>query len=156
MSTTRTLLNELAPEARDRILEHSHPVRLPAGTRIFHERQHADHFWIVESGRVELDMHVPGRRNAVVDTLSSGALLGCSWLFPPYHWHLGATATTEVRALEFDAGAVRDLCAEDLSVGEAVFACVAATMARRLLSVRSRLLDNLIPRVGAEDLAYAR
>ncbi|MCX2180080.1 cyclic nucleotide-binding domain-containing protein [Streptomyces sp. SKN60] len=156
MSTTRTLLNELAPEARDQLLEHSRPVRFPAGTRIFHERQHADRFWIIECGRVELDMHVPGRRNAVVDTLASGSLLGCSWLFPPYHWHLGATATTEVRALEFDASAVRELCAEDLSVGEAVFACVAATMARRLLSARSRLLDDLMPRVGAESLAYAR
>ncbi|MFE7888520.1 hypothetical protein ACFU3J_33050, partial [Streptomyces sp. NPDC057411] len=63
---------------------------------------------------------------------------------------------TEVHALEFDARAVRELCAEDLTVGEAVFACVAATMARRLLSARSRLLDDLMPRVGAEDLAYAR
>ncbi|MFF3608885.1 cyclic nucleotide-binding domain-containing protein [Streptomyces sp. NPDC002463] len=155
-STTRTLLNELAPEARDRLLERSRPVRFPAGTRIFRARQHADRFWIIESGRVDLDTHVPGRRNAVVDTLASGSLLGCSWLIPPYHWRLGATATTEVHALEFDARAVRELCAEDLSVGEALFACVAATMARRLFSARSRLLDDLVPRVGVEPLAYAR
>ncbi|MFE7888506.1 cyclic nucleotide-binding domain-containing protein, partial [Streptomyces sp. NPDC057411] len=90
MTTTRTLLNELAPEAGDRLLEHSHPVRFPVGTRIFDQRQQADRFWIIERGRVALDMHVPGRRNAVVDTLASGSLLGCSWLFPPYHWHLGA------------------------------------------------------------------
>ncbi|WP_128978446.1 cyclic nucleotide-binding domain-containing protein [Streptomyces roseicoloratus] len=156
MTTTRTLLNELAPEARDRLLEHSRPVRFPAGTRIFRERQHADRFWIIESGRVELDTHVPGRRNAIVDTLVGGALLGCSWIMPPYQWHLGATATTEVRALEFDAQAVRELCTTDPSVGEAVYACVAATMARRLLSARSRLLDDLMPRVDAEPLAYAR
>ncbi|WP_306324737.1 Crp/Fnr family transcriptional regulator [Streptomyces venezuelae] len=156
MTTTRTLLNELAPEARDRLLEHSRRVQLPAGTRIFRERQHADSFWILESGRVELDMHVPGHRNAVVDTLVGGALLGCSWIMPPYHWHLGATAVTEVRALEFDAAAVRELCMRDPSVGEAVFACVAATMARRLLSTRDRLRDDLTPGVGAESLAYAR
>ncbi|MFI8521208.1 cyclic nucleotide-binding domain-containing protein [Streptomyces sp. NPDC085481] len=156
MTTTRTLLNDLAPEARDQLLEHSRPVHFAAGTRIFRERQHADRFWILESGRVELDTHVPGRRNAVVDTLSAGALLGCSWIMPPYQWHLGATATTEVRALEFDAEAVRELCSTDPSVGEAVFARVAATMARRLLSARSRLLGDLMPRVGAEPLAYAR
>ncbi|MFB9557150.1 cyclic nucleotide-binding domain-containing protein [Streptomyces roseoviridis] len=156
MTTTRTLLNELAPEARRRLLEHSRPVRFPAGTRIFRERQHADHFWIIETGRVELDTHVPGRRNAAVDTLVGGSLLGCSWIMPPYHWHLGATATTEVQALEFDAQAVRDLCALDPSVGEAVFGCVAATMARRLLAARGRLLADLMPRVGAEPLAYAR
>ncbi|MFF0558363.1 cyclic nucleotide-binding domain-containing protein [Streptomyces sp. NPDC004266] len=156
MSTTRTLLNELSPEARDRLLEHSRPVHFAAGTRIFHERQRADRFWIIETGRVDLDTHVPGHRNAVVDTLVGGALLGCSWSMPPYHWHLGATAVTEVRALEFDAQAVRELCAEDLSVGEAVFACVAATMARRLLSGRSRLIDDVMPPVWAEPLADAR
>ncbi|MFB7835138.1 cyclic nucleotide-binding domain-containing protein [Streptomyces sp. NPDC056056] len=156
MSTLRTLLDDLAPEARDRLLEHSHPVRFAAGTRIFHERRRADRFWIIESGRVELDMHVPGHSNAVVDTLASGALLGCSWLIPPYQWHLGATATTDVRALEFDARAVRELCDAEPSVGEALLACVAATMARRLLSARSRLLDDLMPRVSAEPLAYAR
>ncbi|MFF8603099.1 cyclic nucleotide-binding domain-containing protein [Streptomyces sp. NPDC015232] len=156
MTTTRTLLNELAPEARDRLLEHARPVHFPAGTCIFRERQHADRFWLIETGRVELDMHVPGRRNAVVDTLASGALLGCSWIMPPHLWHLGATDTTEVHALEFDAHAVRKLCTEDAAVGEAVFACVAAAMARRLLSARDRLLDDLMPRIGAEPLAYAR
>ncbi|MCZ0983221.1 cyclic nucleotide-binding domain-containing protein [Streptomyces diastatochromogenes] len=156
MTTTRTLLNELSPEARRRLLEHSRPVRFAAGTRIFHERQRADRFWIIETGRVDLDTHVPGRRNAVVDTLVGGALLGCSWIMPPHHWHLGATAATEVRALEFDAPAVRELCAEDPSVGEAVFACVAATMARRLLSTRGRLIDDVMPRAGAGALAYAR
>ncbi|MFF7444072.1 Crp/Fnr family transcriptional regulator [Streptomyces sp. NPDC008122] len=156
MSTTRTLLDELAPEARGRLLEHSRPVRFRVGTRIFHERQHADRFWIIQTGRVELDTHVPGRQNAVVDTLVGGALLGCSWMVPPYHWRLGATATTAVIALEFDAEAVRELCVRDPSVGEAVFARVAATMARRLFSARDRLLDDVKPRVGTEPLAHAR
>ncbi|MFF8598009.1 cyclic nucleotide-binding domain-containing protein [Streptomyces sp. NPDC015232] len=156
MTTTLTLLDELAPEARSRLLEHSRPVRFPAGTRIFRERQHADRFWILATGRVELDSHVPGRRNAVVDTLVGGDLLGCSWILPPYLWHLGASAITEVNALEFDARTVRALCTRDPSVGEAVFACVAAAVARRLLCARSRLLDDLMPRVAAETLAYAR
>ncbi|GGR36712.1 cyclic nucleotide-binding domain-containing protein [Streptomyces roseolus] len=156
MTTTRTLLDELPPKAREQLLEHSRPVRFEAGTRIFRERQRADRFWIVRTGRVELDTHVPGRRDAVVDTLAGGALLGCSWIVPPHIWHLGATAVTEVRALEFDARAVRELCARDPSVGEAVFACVAATMARRLPAVRSRLLEDLAPHAGAEALAYAR
>ncbi|MGW3399739.1 cyclic nucleotide-binding domain-containing protein [Streptomyces hydrogenans] len=156
MTTTRTLLDELSPEARTRLLEHSRPVRFDAGARIFRERQRADHFWILQTGRVELDTHVPGRRDATVDTLVGGALLGCSWIMPPYVWHLGATAVTEVRALEFDARAVRELCDRDPAIGEVVFACVAAAMGRRLLTLRGRLLDGLVPRHGTEFLAYAR
>lgn len=133
MSTMRMLLNELAPEARDQLLRQARPVRFPADTRIFRERQHADRFWIIESGRVELDKHVPGPSATLVDTLVPGDLLGCSWMIPPYRWRFGATATTEVHALEFDGQAVRELCAQDTSVGEAVSATVAAAHARRLL-----------------------
>ena len=94
------LLNGLAPEARDQVLRHARPVRFPAETRIFRERQHADRFWIIESGRVELDENLPGPSTALVGTLVPGDLLGSSWMIPPYHWRFGATATTEVHALE--------------------------------------------------------
>ncbi|MFJ5834122.1 cyclic nucleotide-binding domain-containing protein [Streptomyces sp. NPDC093089] len=133
MSTMTMLLNELAPEARDQLLRQARPVRFPADTHIFRERQHADRFWIIEAGRVDLDKHLPGRGTARVDTLVPGDLLGCSWLFPPHHWRFDATTTTEVHALEFDGQAVRELCAQDTSVGEAVSAAVAAAVARRLL-----------------------
>ena len=37
-------------------------------------------------------MHVPGRGDVVIETLGAGAVLGWSWLFPPYRWHFGAVA----------------------------------------------------------------
>lgn len=133
MSTMRMLLNELAPEARDRLLRQARPVRFPADTGIFREQQLADRFWIIESGRVELDKRLPGPSTTLVDTIVPGDLLGCSWLIPPHHWRFDATATTEVHALEFDGRAVRELSAQDASVGEAVSAAVAAALARRSL-----------------------
>ncbi|MFF9915494.1 cyclic nucleotide-binding domain-containing protein [Streptomyces sp. NPDC013457] len=133
MSTMRMLLDGLAPKAKDQLLRLARPVRFPAETRIFSERQHADRFWVIESGRVELDKNLPGPSTALVDTLVPGDLLGCSWMTPPYHWRFGATATTEVHALEFDGQAVRRLCSQDISVGEAVSAAVAAALARRAL-----------------------
>ncbi|MFI8913861.1 cyclic nucleotide-binding domain-containing protein [Streptomyces sp. NPDC053513] len=133
MSTMSMLLDELAPKARDQLLRQARPVRFPADTRIFRERQHADRFWIIESGRVALDRRLPGHSTALIETLVPGDLLGCSWLSPPHHWRYDATATTEVHALEFDGQAVRELCAQDVSIGEAVSATVAAARARRLL-----------------------
>ncbi|MEU6944428.1 cyclic nucleotide-binding domain-containing protein [Streptomyces sp. NPDC046316] len=134
MSTMTMLLSELTPDARDRLLRRSRPVRIPADTRIFRERQPADRFWIIESGRVGLHETRPDHGSALVDTLVSGDLLGCSGMLPPYHWRHGATATTEVHALEFDGQAVRELCAEDTAIGEALAAAVAAAMERRLLT----------------------
>ncbi|WP_308288956.1 cyclic nucleotide-binding domain-containing protein [Streptomyces humicola] len=113
--------------------------------RIFEEHDRADRFWVLRSGRVALDMHVPGRRAADVEVLGSGYLLGWSWLFPPHVWHLGARALTEVAADEFDANAVRALCTEDPELGQAVALGVAAVIGRRLMAARTRLLDLYAP-----------
>ncbi|MFD0332109.1 hypothetical protein ACFQZC_37800 [Streptacidiphilus monticola] len=73
--------------------------------------------------------------------LSGRQLLGWSWLMPPYRWHLGAVAETNVRADEYDAATVRVLCEEDPLLGRAVALAVAAVVAERLTAARTRLLD---------------
>ncbi|MFG2715640.1 cyclic nucleotide-binding domain-containing protein [Streptomyces goshikiensis] len=156
MSTMRTILEEMAPEAREALLAHSHQVTLAAGTRIFNEHQQAERFWIVQCGTVHLDTHVPGHKNVVVNALGYRELLGWSWMFPPFSWHLGATASREVRALEFDAAAVRELCKEDSDVGRSVAIAVAAVIADRLDSARTRLLDLFAPYGSGRPLAYTR
>src|SRR3954451_23919276 len=132
MSTTTTLLGVLPPEGRNRLMELAHEVSFPAGARIFEEGRRADRFWIIHTGSVSLDLHVPGRRAAVVETLGPGDLLGWSWLFPPYAWHLGAEATSPVRAVEFDATVVRALCEADPVLGRAIARRVAEIVAHRL------------------------
>uniref|UniRef100_A0AAU2VEF0 Cyclic nucleotide-binding domain-containing protein n=1 Tax=Streptomyces sp. NBC_00003 TaxID=2903608 RepID=A0AAU2VEF0_9ACTN len=141
MKGTRQLLDALPPEARERLLALSREVTFAAGTRIFSEGGHADRFWVVQSGRVELDVHVPGRKSPVVESLVPGNLVGWSWLFSPYTWQLGATAATEVHALEFDAVAVRALCEEDAVLGQALARGVAEVVGHRLRAARVRLLD---------------
>ncbi|MDH6144287.1 CRP-like cAMP-binding protein [Kitasatospora sp. GP30] len=134
-------LGALPPDHRDRLLVFAHQVSFPSGTRIFEEDGVADRFWIIRSGLVALDVHVPGRRAAVVETLGEGELLGWSWLFEPYRWHLGAQTRAAVQASEFDAERVRAACEEDPAFGLAVTNCVAQVIARRLKSTRTRLLD---------------
>ncbi|MFJ7296014.1 hypothetical protein [Streptomyces collinus] len=38
----------------------------------------SDRFWIILTGLVALDVHVPGRQAATVDAISQGELLGWS------------------------------------------------------------------------------
>ncbi|MDX2389433.1 MULTISPECIES: cyclic nucleotide-binding domain-containing protein [unclassified Streptomyces] len=156
MNTMHTILEAMAPEAREALLARSQQVTFPAGTRVFNEHRRAEKFWIIQCGTVDLDTHVPGRKNVVVDTLGHGELLGRSWMFPPYSRHLGATASHRVRALEFDAAAVRELCNEDSAVGRSVSTAVAAVIADRLDSARTRLLDLFAPYGSGNPLAYAR
>ncbi|MFH8346360.1 cyclic nucleotide-binding domain-containing protein [Streptomyces sp. NPDC018045] len=116
-------------------------VSFPAATRIFEEDRKADRFWILRTGAVQLDMRVPGRRAAVVETLHPGDLLGWSWLFPPYTWHLGAETLSPVRAWEFDAEEVRALCHADPALGHALVLRYSAVIGDRLRCARTRLLD---------------
>ena len=72
--------------------------RFEAGQLIFQEGQEADRFCLIQTGQVRLDAFVPRRGIVTVQTLTAGAALGWSWLFPPYRWHFSAHAneTTEL------------------------------------------------------------
>ncbi|AJE87231.1 regulator protein [Streptomyces albus] len=135
----------LPPEGRERLRELARPVRFEKGRRLFEEGGHADRFWWLAGGRVTLDVRVPGRRAAMVAEVGAGELLGWSWLFPPYTWHLGAEAVTRVEAEEFDATVVRSLCEADPATGRAVYREVAGLLAQRLQRSRARLLDLYAP-----------
>jgi CRP-like cAMP-binding protein len=128
-----------------RLMSMAHEMGVPRGVRLFDEGGRADRFWIVRSGTVALDMRVPGRRAAVIERLGFGDLVGCSWLFPPYVWRLGAEAVTPVHAWEFDAESVREACRTDPALGESVALWAGRVLAHRLHAARTRLLDLYAP-----------
>ncbi|MFJ4809487.1 cyclic nucleotide-binding domain-containing protein [Streptomyces longwoodensis] len=136
-STPRTL----PAEHRQQLMGLAREVAFPTGTRLFEEGRHADRFWIIRTGTVDLDMRVPGRRAAVIETLGHNELVGWSWLLAPHRWHLGAEAASPVRAWEFDAAAVRALCEADPEFGRVIAQWVGGVVARRLQAARTRLLD---------------
>ncbi|MEU9386451.1 cyclic nucleotide-binding domain-containing protein [Streptomyces sp. NPDC048279] len=142
---TPTMLRALPAEHRERLMRVAREVSFPQGARLFEEGARADRFWIIRSGRVGLDMHVPGRRAAVVEDLGHDELIGWSWLFAPHVWHLGAEATTPVRAYEFDAVAVRSMCQDDPALGNTVSQWVGQVLAHRLRAARTSLLDLYAP-----------
>jgi CRP-like cAMP-binding protein len=142
---TPSMLRALPAEHRQRLMRVAREVSFPQGTRLFEEGSRADRFWIIRTGTVELDMRVPGRRPAVIEALRHNELVGWSWLFAPHCWHLGAEATSPVRAYEFDATAVRQMCREDPAMGSAVAQWVGDVLAHRLHSARIRLLDLYAP-----------
>ncbi|MFJ8632407.1 cyclic nucleotide-binding domain-containing protein [Streptomyces sp. NPDC093568] len=135
-------MNHALPvEHRERLLRVGREVQVQPGTRLFEEGGHADRFWIIRGGTAALDMHVPGRRPPVIETLGVGDLVGWSWLYEPYVWQLGAEALTLLRAYEFDAVAVRLMCLNDLAFGRAVEHWVGRVLAHRLNAARARLVD---------------
>ena len=138
--TTRALaghpfLRGMAPGQLDALAAAASDVTFSAGHRIFEEGGFAGKFWLIQSGHVSLDVHVPGSGGVIIiDTIGIGDLLGCSWLFPPYRWRSARSCVTAVRAFEFDAAAIRARCADDPEFG--------AEFRERLLRVLARRLQG--------------
>jgi CRP-like cAMP-binding protein len=114
---------------------------LHAGSRVFSEGSRADRFWLINRGRVDLDTYVPGRGDVVVETLGPGAVLGWSWLFPPYRWHFGALAVETTFTLRLDGFGVRRLCDADHELGYQLTRRFMQVVVERLQATRLRLLD---------------
>ncbi|MGW6958170.1 cyclic nucleotide-binding domain-containing protein [Streptomyces chartreusis] len=142
---TASMPRALSVEHRERLLRTAREVSFPMGARLFEEGGQADRFWIIRTGTVDLDMRVPGRPAAVIESLGHNELLGWSWLYPPHVWHLGAEAASPLRAYEFDAGAVRALCQADPEFGRSIARWVGEVVADRLQAARVRLLDLYAP-----------
>ncbi|MYR85422.1 cyclic nucleotide-binding domain-containing protein, partial [Streptomyces sp. SID685] len=84
MTSATTMTTALDPVRRDRLMSLAREASFEAGTRLFEEGRRADRFWIVRTGTIALDLRVPGRRPAVIETLGYGELIGWSWHFPPH------------------------------------------------------------------------
>lgn len=113
-----------------------------AGARVFSEGGRATRFWLIRDGHVNLDTQVRDRGTVVVDTLGPGAVLGWSWLFPPYRWHFGAVTLEETLTVEMDAAGIRRLCEQDPALGYELTRRFTEVVVARLQATRVRLLSQ--------------
>ena len=125
----------------ERLSRSANRAPLPANTRIFQEHGTARGWWLIRDGFVNLDLRVPGRGDVVVETLGPGAVLGWSWMFPPYRWHFGAVTTEAVLAVAIDGEGTRALCDAEPAFGYELTKRFMAVVVERMQATRMRLLD---------------
>ena len=131
----------LTGSQREALAEDGTAVMVAAGERLFDEGGVADMFWLIELGRIALDMRVPGRGDQIVETLGPGTVLGWSWLHPPYRWQFGAMARLATTTIAFDAASVRRRCDADPAFGYAMLRAFTPVIIERLQATRLRLMD---------------
>jgi CRP/FNR family cyclic AMP-dependent transcriptional regulator len=115
--------------------------RFEAGQLIFQEGQQADRFCLIQTGQVRLDAFVPGRGIVTVQTLTAGAPLGWSWLFPPYRWHFSAHANETTELIAFDAKFLRDVSELNHDFGYELIKRISSVLLERLQETRLLLVD---------------
>jgi len=116
-------------------------VHFDVGENLFRTGDTADAFYVIRHGSVALETFVPARGAVVIETIESGEVIGWSWLFAPYRWHLDARALTAVRATAFDGVCLRQKCDSDPRLGYDLMSRFAQVVIERLQWTRLRLLD---------------
>jgi CRP/FNR family transcriptional regulator, cyclic AMP receptor protein len=111
------------------------------GDTIFRQGEPAERFYIIEEGRVGLEIFTPERGIVTIQTLGPGDVLGASWLFPPYVWHYDARALQYTRSRAFNALCLRAACEDDHDLGYELMKRFAKIMVQRLNAARLQLLD---------------
>ena len=116
---------------------------VPARHRLFEEGRYAKSFWLIRSGQVALDLHVPGGGRVIVGTVGRGEVLGWSWLFPPHEWQFGAVTLQPVEAFELNGAAVRARCDLHEELGHELTCRFSRVLADRLRATRCRLAGQI-------------
>lgn len=97
--------------------------------------------FILVTGRVRLEMNVPGRGRITILTLGPGDLLAFSALIGNSVMTATAVAEEPVEAISFDGGRLREACAADHELGYLLMRELSETLSRRLVATRLQLLD---------------
>jgi len=116
-------------------------VRFDEGEIVFHEGDPAEQFYFIREGLVAVELMIPQRGFATLQTVSEGEVLGWSWLLAPYRWRFGARTLQPTRALAFDGKCLRGKCEEDHDLGYELLKRFTNVVTERLEATRLQLLD---------------
>lgn len=135
---------------QDMLMAAGRRVVLPAARRVFSEGDPADRFYLLLSGHVALETHVPTRGTVRFLSLHADDVLGVSWLVPPYRYGFDATAIEDTDALAIDAPRIRTACDADPALGYILMQRLMPVMTGRLRTARLQSLDLFTRPPGRE------
>ncbi|HSO94131.1 MAG TPA: cyclic nucleotide-binding domain-containing protein [Candidatus Dormibacteraeota bacterium] len=115
--------------------------RFNEGTYLFHEGDPADHFYLIRTGTVALEIAGSPRGPIILQTLGVGDMLGFSWLFPPYRMQFDARAVETVVAHVFDGACLRGKADADPRLGYELMKRFSRDLLQRLQATRLQILD---------------
>jgi CRP/FNR family transcriptional regulator, cyclic AMP receptor protein len=116
-------------------------VKFEAGDYLDTAGKMANHFHIIRSGKVAIEMNHPARGPITIQTVGEGDVVGWSFLFPPFTAHFDSRATVLTRAVALDGACLRRKVEEDHALGYELYKRFALIMEQRLENTRIQLLD---------------
>jgi CRP/FNR family cyclic AMP-dependent transcriptional regulator len=117
------------------------PVQWAAGETVFREGDLDSMLYVVERGRVAIEVTIPGRGRVSILTVGPGEVFGWSSVFHDRPKTASARATEPTRALALDAARLGALCDADPRLGYLLTRRILEVVAERLKATRMQLLN---------------
>jgi CRP-like cAMP-binding protein len=112
---------------------------------LFTYGDHADHFYLVSSGHISVQIAAIAGPELELQDLGPGAVVGWSWLIPPHRWSFNARAKSPAEVVEFDGKAVLARCEQDPRFGYELLKRFATLMSERLNFARQKMMEAWSP-----------
>jgi CRP-like cAMP-binding protein len=119
----------------------AHLLDFTPSSVVFREGAPADALYLVSTGSVALEVHVPVRGNIRILTVGPGELLGWSAVLGNATMTATARALEPARLIAFPAAQLRDACSANHELGYHLMRQLASTLSSRLTATRLQLLD---------------
>lgn len=136
-----SFLANFSPRAQENFLSMAETFQYKAGQDIFHEGDPSLYLYIVKTGRVGVELHVPSKGRRTIFTASPGDVFSWSALVEPRIETASARAVEDTEAVGIKGGALMDLCREDHELGFELYRALAEVIMARLIATRLQLLD---------------
>jgi CRP/FNR family transcriptional regulator, cyclic AMP receptor protein len=131
----------LEADQQDRIVKIASSRAWNAGITVFREGDPDSSLYVVEKGRVAIDIVVPGRGRMTILTVGPGEVFGWSSLFFQAPKTASARTVEPTSALVLAADPLRELCDADPHLGYLVTRRILDVVSERLKATRLQLLD---------------
>ena len=136
-----TFLSGMASEHLEKLAEFTKERLVLPGQLLAVEGDFASSFFLIESGRVAIEIHNSDLGRLRLQLLGRGGIVGWSWLTPPYRWQFDARVIDRAQVLAIDAKCLRLECERDHDLGYELLKRIVAVISSRLAATRREVSD---------------
>jgi CRP/FNR family transcriptional regulator, cyclic AMP receptor protein len=140
IESTHPFLRSLSPSYLEILTHCAEEREFAPGEIIFREGEVADRLFLIARGKVMLESHVSAKGWLGVQELGPGEVLGWSWLFAPYIWHLQARAVESTGTIGFKGAYLLVACERNHEFGYDLMKRLAQVLIRRLQATQKQLV----------------
>ena len=134
-------LKDIKSEYLDLLVSCASCITFKKGHFLLTQDGFADNFYIIDHGKVHIEMFAGDKGPVTIQSLSDGDILGWSWLIPPYKWRFDALAIDPTTVIAFNGKFLRTKCEENHSFGYDMLKRMTSVITYRLLFTRKDLME---------------